>query len=666
MKLRNKLILFTILICIISIVVISAVNYTISIKGFENEVDKNVQLEANNIAKDIDKWIGLQKNTIEELLENLIILDNFEYDFTFNLLNQAISRNPENEYYIGFADKNLISGSGWIPDASYDLTTRDWYQGAMATNDFYISEPYVDPMSEKVVISISKQFMTLDGRQAVICSDIQIDFLVDLVSNSDVGQNSYAFLIDNIGNIITHINDEFKPNADRIINVSEILGGRIGGISSSGTLELRERRIDDYDGQDRLFYTADILESNWQVGVAVSEDFALGSVDNAISFTLIATLVVLIISGLISLYIANSITKPIIESADVAEKIGNLDLTHEFKEEELNRKDEIGQIFRSYQEIITNLKAFMGSMEESISTNNTVFNQTKENLQYLVSQAEDTSASTEELSAGMEETAASVITIEEASTDVTTAISDLAEKMERAAVTSNEISSKADELSKQFNDAKDNSLDIYSNSKEEMEKAIISAKEVEKINVLSNAILDITEQTNLLSLNAAIEAARAGEAGKGFAVVAEEIRKLAENSNSTVGEIQLVTQEVTGVVDQLVRNTNQLIDFLENRVIRDYEMMVDAVGQYKDDGSSLNDIISDLSATSEELSATVSQMATSMSDISITVDEATMTTTNIAEKNMNIVETINNINNIMDSNVESAMKLQEIVSQVKF
>ena len=68
-------------------------------------------------------------------------------------------------------------------------------------------------MSEQVIITISKQFKTLDGRQAVMSSDIKIDFLVDLVSNSDVGQNSYAFLIDDNGSIITHINDEFKPKA---------------------------------------------------------------------------------------------------------------------------------------------------------------------------------------------------------------------------------------------------------------------------------------------------------------------------------------------------------------------------------------------------------------------------------------------------------------------
>ncbi len=138
-----------------------------------------------------------------------------------------------------------------------------------------------------------------------------------------------------------------------------------------------------------------------------------------------------------------------------------------------------------------------------------------------------------------------------------------------------------------------------------------------------------------MALNAAIEAARAGETGRGFAVVAEEIRKLAENSNTTVGEIQVVTEGITKAVEQ-----------------------------YRDDGSSLNGIISDLSATSEELAATINQISISIEETANTVEESTTATNNIA--NMNIVEAINNINDIMEKNKEVSDKLQEIVSQVKF
>ncbi|NLY46480.1 MAG: methyl-accepting chemotaxis protein [Tissierella sp.] len=663
MKLKNKLILFTLLVSIISISVISGINYIISIRGLEDEVNQNVQLRTDSIASEIDKWIGTKKNLFSELLYGMLETNNFEYEYAADFLQAANNRNPGNTYFMPFEDGTFIEGGRWLPP--YDATQTDYYNEAMAADGIHITEPYLDGNTGNMVLSIVESFETADGRVGVMGSDVPIDYIIDLTSSATIAENSYAFLISNEGNIVSHQNPDYLPTEEGATNVKDILNGELLNITSSYDIGFEDRKITDYDGESRFFYTQDIPESNWKIGVAVSEEYALGTVNAATSFTAIATAIVLALSALISLFISNSITKPIIESVAVAEKIGDLDLTHQFEVNELERKDEIGQMYRSYKDINDKLKVFMEGMEQSIITNNQIVEETKENINYLVNQAEDTSASTEELSAGMEETAASILSLEESSSNVNVAISDFAEKMEKGASTSNEISTKADELSKQFNDAKDHTLDIYSNTKAEIEQAIISAKEVEKINVLSNAILNITEQTNLLSLNAAIEAARAGEAGKGFAVVAEEIRKLAENSNSTVGEIQVVTQGITKVVEQLVSNTTHLVDFLENRVIKDYDMMVDAVGQYKDDGSSINDIISDLSATSEELSATINQMSASMSDISVTVEESTNATTNIAEKNMNIVETINNINRIMDRNSEAAHKLQALVSQVK-
>lgn len=99
-------------------------------------------------------------------------------------------------------------------------------------------------------------------------------------------------------------------------------------------------------------------------------------------------------------------------------------------------------------------------------------------------------------------------------------------------------------------------------NKGKLSKAIEDTKFVDEINKLLETILDITDQTNLLALNAAIEAARAGEAGKGFAVVAEEVRKLAEESSNTAGQIQKITETVVSSVKELANNSQQLLDFM--------------------------------------------------------------------------------------------------------
>ena len=666
MKLKTKIVLFTVLVCIVSVLSVSTINYMVSIKKLETEVNNKVQLEATGIAKDIDKWMALQKDSIHEVIEDMIASNNFEYDFMSNYLKAADKRNAGNAYFVAFSDKYCVDGTGWIPDSTYDPTQRDWYIGATETDDFYISEPYVDTMTKGMVITISKAFSTLDGRKGVISTDIHIDHLVDMISTVDVGKGSHAFLIDSSGNIVTHTNEEFKPKEDKHVNISDMLDGKLKNILEGKNLSLRNRKIKDYDGVDRYFFFGDVVESNWKVGVGVSSQYTMGAIQKSNRYTLLTTIIVLVVSLFISMYISNSIAKPIVHTANIAEDIGNLNFLATIDEKKLKRKDEIGQMYRSFQSIIEKQKAFMKDLQDSIETNHEVYEETIEKLNFLISQAEDTSATTEELSAGMEETSASTISINESSAEIDKAISDFAEKVEEGASTSSDISTKAEVLNHKFIEAKDNTMNIYENTRKEIEEAIKSSKEVEKIDVLSNAILEISEQTSLLALNAAIEAARAGDTGKGFAVVADEIRKLAENSNQTAGEIQNVTQSITEAVKQLVDNTNELVAFLEKDVMGDYEMMVEAVNQYKDDGSSLNSIISDLSATAEELTATINQIATSIKDISITVEESAKATTNIAEKNMNVVEAINNINDIMKKNKQVSDKLQDIVSKVKF
>ena len=667
MKLRGKLLLFTTIICIVSVLLTSFINYSISIKRIENEVNQNVQLEATNISKEIDKWTGLQKNILNESLNSLMFNNNWDGEYLAEYMKSVRKNNPGNDYYVGFEDKSFYIGSGWVPDESFVPSQRGWYKGAHAKGDFFITEPYIDAVTGGMVVTIAKPLHDGNGREGAIGMDIGIDYLVNLISNADFGDGSYAFLIDDNGNIVTHLNEEFLPSVDGGYKLAgDILDGNLVSIMDGENLELKDRAIKDFDGVERFFFFGDVNESGWRVGVGVPVSDTMRNINSVIKYTLISTVGILLLSLVASLYMAHIVTKPVKDTAKIAENISNLDLLNDISEKDLKRKDEMGQTYKSFKMIIDKLKAFMQDLDESIHINKQVYINVIDELKFLITQSENTSAITEELSAGMEEVSASAISINQSALEIERGISEFTQRIDEGANTSKEISRKADGMSVQIISAKDKSMSIYNNAKEEIDKAIESSKEVEKINILSNAIRQISEQTSLLSLNAAIEAARAGESGRGFAVVADEIRKLADNSNETIGEIQTVTEGITKAVGQLVEKVTEVMNFLEVDVIKDYEMMVDAVRNYKDDGSYLNEVILNLHATSDELAASINEISKSMNDISITIEDSTSATTDIANKNTDIVETVNKINGIIEKNKSVSDKLEEIVSQVKF
>ncbi|HEY4543268.1 MAG TPA: methyl-accepting chemotaxis protein, partial [Tissierellaceae bacterium] len=503
----------------------------------------------------------IQEKSLEEILGSMIFHNDFEYNDLGNEYLKAVrEKNVGTHPYSSLSDGKYIFPMGTVkPD--HDPTKRPWYQGAIEANkngdNYYISTPYIDDRTNEMVVTISKYFVTKDNKTGVIANDIFISELVNLITGVNVGEGSYAFLMDKSGNILTHQNDEYMPNENgEYKNITSILDGSLNGLyDNDEDLNLNKRSIKDFDGVERIFYFSNIDSSNWKVGVAIDKDIALSSVKSAKNTTILTSFVILVLAIILSFLTSKSITNPIIACTLDAKKVANLDLTEDIDEKYLNRKDEIGQLSNSLQGITEKLRSFMLDLDKTLETNEIVYRQTHDKLNHLLQDAEDTSATTQELSASMEETTATTEELTASTGEINDAINDFTEKMEQGALTSMNISNKASLLNKEFIEAKEGTISMYQTTLEDIEKAIKASEDVEKINILSNAILEISEQTNLLSLNASIEAARAGEAGRGFAVVADEIRKLAVDSNQAVGEIQTVTLDITKGVKDLVSST---------------------------------------------------------------------------------------------------------------
>ncbi len=390
-----------------------------------------------------------------------------------------------------------------------------------------------------------------------------------------------------------------------------------------------------------------------------SEEYEMLTVMNA------GILAAAIIFGiLITILVTNGIIRPIKqlgkELEDLAHRGG--DLTSEIK---IDTRDEIGDLAKSVNKFITNLRSIMLEVNECSRNVELAAATVSDSLIHLNGAVEDTSVTVEEISAGMEETAAATEEVNASSSDIEHAIEAMAEKAQSGAVAAREVSKRATDLKTRSELSQRAGNDIYHEVKQGLEISLDRSKAIEQISVLSEAILKISSQTNLLALNAAIEAARAGEAGKGFAVVADEIRKLAEDSKSTVNEIQKVTEEVVSAVEDLAGSSRSIMNFMDTNVIKDYEAMIETGEHYSNDAIFIDNLVTDFSATAEELTASVEGIISAISDVSKTVNEGAAGTQSIAEKSTDILQKVNYVQEQMDISSFNAKKLKNVVGKFK-
>ncbi len=368
---------------------------------------------------------------------------------------------------------------------------------------------------------------------------------------------------------------------------------------------------------------------------------------------------------ILSLVISKSIAKPLEISVEYLNTISRGDFSSEVPEIFNKRKDEIGTMGKSMvlmreslTELITSLKIQSGNIES-------IVNSTLQNVNDLNANIEEVSATTEELSAGMEETAASSEEMNASSEEIERAVQSIANRTQDGAVSAARINKRAIEIKNEVVESQQKISVIFEHNKEALEKAIENSRVVQKINILSESIMQITSQTNLLALNAAIEAARAGEAGRGFSVVAEEIRKLAEQSKDTVIEIQNITNKVTKSVNDLSDSSNELLKFMSVDVGEDYKHMLNVAEMYSEDANLIDELVTDFSSTSQELLASTEEIIKTIQQVAQASNEGAEGTGTIAEKIIYITQRSLEITKETENSKEVANKLKIEVDKFK-
>lgn len=380
----------------------------------------------------------------------------------------------------------------------------------------------------------------------------------------------------------------------------------------------------------------------------------------AVLYFIVAALMVLIVNG----SVAGPAKKASSHLTTIIDKIekNQGDLTERIN---VKTKDEVGQLVNGVNSFIAQLQGIMQKIREESANMNELVENITSGIEDSNDNASSVSAAMQQLSASMEEVSATLDQITTGAQEVLDASRNMNAKAEEGAGYVNSVKEHAETIRKETMQSKESTIRMIDDIRGLLERAIENSRSVEKINSLTGDILSISSQTNLLALNASIEAARAGEAGRGFAVVAEEIRVLADNSRDTANNIQGISGLVTQAVEELSRNADEMLRFIDGTVLADYDKFVDVANQYHKDADVMDGFFQDFKAQSEDLTGTMSQMTEGIDGINIAVDESAQGVTVAAQNTSQLVDALGVIKTEADSNREISRQLQGEVKRFK-
>lgn len=540
-----------------------------------------------------------------------------------------------------------------------DMEHVGWYYAPVNAGKAIWMEPYLNENINVYMISYVVPLYADDGTSiGIVGMDIDFSAITNIVDSTSVFDTGYALLVDTDGIIIHHKGLE----AGSLITELDTSLANIGSLFADEKQQ-GSSLVYTYQGiKKQLVYFNLQNGMKFIVTAPSSEIYA----DSKKLGTMIgmAFLLALVISGAVGTVIGNNMSKPIKSLTEIIEQTTRLDFTPTEMGSRLRKqKDEIGIMARSIHEMRKILRDMMGRLD---SANHTIMDSVdkldtimKTNSEH----AQNNSAATQELAAGMEKASANTQRIVQNIEEVKRNSGSIYQLAQDGESNSEAVQNRAVEMEQASSISSDKTNEIYNRMKQKSDIAIEQSKAVKRINDLTDDIKEISSQTNLLALNASIEAARAGEAGKGFAVVASEIGTLATQTLNTVGNIDEIVKEVNEAVSNLTECITSMMDFLENTVVRDYAGFKKAGVQYRSDADEFKLVMGQTKDSMQLLEEYIGRIAASVDDINDMVAQSTDGITAIAEKSSKTQNsTMEGYARLQDCR-ESINALQDIVNR---
>ncbi|MEF3331060.1 methyl-accepting chemotaxis protein [Oceanobacillus oncorhynchi] len=596
---RFKLVVSFFFMLLIPGVAIGIMTYFSSIDSLEHQQTEQVKDTADLLNQTVDNALELRisdLNTFAAQFNSGQIEDDEET--LEQVLGQYKEMNEEvSEVYMASNDGDLFyrQPDTELPEG-FDATERDWFINAVNNpGEVQISDPFESASETGTVISITK---TLDDGSGVMGVSLYIDSIQQLASEVSIGENGYAVIIDPQQKYVYHPTFETGEEVE-----GDVLGTMFE--DASGSYEYSH----DNTSKIMVYQTNDL--TGWKLAGTIDYDEIKGEAASTLTTMITIIVITLVLGTIIILFLIRSITRPIQRLKENAKVISTGDLTHSI---EINTTDEIGELGQAFNEMQEGLKTLVRDVEYNAQQVAASAEELNANADQMTSSSEQVSLAIQEVSSSSETqlhgTEESANSLEEVSTgvgrivDSSTKVSDMVTQMStQAEVGGKAVSDTLNQMTSIQSSVDDTNLNIAS--------LLERSKEVSTI---LNAITDISEQTNLLALNAAIEAARAGEHGKGFAVVADEVRKLAEESKTSAGEISSIVHGIQNDVQKAVEKMSQVTANVNDGLDVSYDA-IDKFGEILRSSGDIKPQMEEVMAISEQMSAAVQQVTATANDL---------------------------------------------------
>ena len=656
---KRKLTSTVIIIVIFAILITTGVTVILSTNELKDQSTTKLQISADKYAYCINSWIEREKGlnaasakAFEALSPSAYTRENIQ-----NLVTEEASGRPEllNLYY-GMCDKQHIQmDPEALPPEGYDPTARGWYIAAQEANDTIVTDPYMDVLIGGMCITIASPVYRDGKLVGVLGADFTLDYINNVMNSIVCEKGEYGFLVDASRNYIIHENTNYLPGEDTATEVASIMPNLSSLISSPGS---EVPLLKDYDGDKKYFSTAKIEGCNWLLGLALPKSNVNKTFQELIIISIIITIITQIFVILIMTKIIRQQLAPMENMKTfITEKIlGNKQQTQETTSE------------------VEQIKYLLSELENSVI--NTIY-KTQNESQVIKSKMEVASDKISGMNESISEITEAIQRTEHGIETQTNSLANIGKICDTVSVSTEafatdtkmmnqkttEIISRVKDMVPKILKNKKYAVEITQQAKSDLEEALKGIQVIEQITNVTNAIQEIANQTNLLALNASIEAARAGEAGRGFTVVADEINSLSQTTGQEIEKVNMLTREIMQNVDALSDASEQIIKFLNENVLLDYDNLEAMANNYMDDANYYNDVSNGLGKGVAQVSASVSEITEVLDSISRTQQELGNAVHDISGNMQIITEASTNVSDEASEVLSSITSLEDTTKQ---